>query len=130
MVRAGFLPRWLLGLGVATLGSAAIAQTVFPTPTGALPTPTAVMTPTPTTALPTPTAVMTPTPTTALPTPTVVMTPTPTGVVTPTMVLTATPVAVPLVPGTGGPGGATPWLLLVALAALGGLLIWARRTPG
>ena len=115
MVRAGFLPRWLLGLGVATLGSAAIAQTVFPTPTGALPTPTAVMTPTPTTALPTPT---------------VVMTPTPTGVVTPTMVLTATPVAVPLVPGTGGPGGATPWLLLVALAALGGLLIWARRTPG
>ncbi len=40
---------------------------------------------------------------------------------------TATPVAVPAVPGAGGPGQSVPWLVIVALAALGALLLLARR---
>jgi len=51
-------------------------------------------------------------------------------VVTPTTVPSPspTPVDVPLVPGAGGPGGALPWTLLAALAALAGLILWARRS--
>ncbi len=130
MAKAGIVNSLCLGLACAALGTAVMAQTVVPTPTGS-PTPTVVVTPTPTVVpTATPTAVPTATPTAApTATPTAAPTATPTGTVTPTTAVTATPVDVPVVPGIGGPGGSVPWLLLVALAALGGLLFWARRKP-
>ena len=120
-----------ISIGLTMAGSAAWTQsptTVLPTPTAAPPSPTAApptptaVPPTPTAAPPTPTAVL-PTPTTIPPTPTVGPTPTPGATTTPT----ATPVNIPIVPGAGGPGGAVPWLLVMALMALALLLVWARR---